>query len=357
MPDVNIELRVGGRIFGGWKDASVTRSIKAFAGTFTLGITDNWSGIGPLTINAGDECRLLINGQTIITGYADSIENSIDAESHTITVSGRDKTADLVDCSAICGQGEVKGQDLLGLAQLLAQPFGVNVKAETDVGSTFTNFSIQPGETVFDALERAAKLRGLLLSTDGLGNLVIQKVGASQADGAVVQGENVKRAALSVDTKDRFSAYYVKAQTSGSDESNGATVAHVKAQSTDENVSRYRPLVIVAEDKATTADAEKRAQWEAAVRAANAEKVTATVQGFEQKSGGALWTINQLVKVSLPILGIEQEMLIGEVQFSMSDGSGSETQLTLQRAEAFIPEPIILKTKGGSGGDGGSEEW
>lgn len=342
MADAGVELSVGGSIYAGWKSASVTRSIRGFSGAFSLSVTDNWTGQGPAVIRPGDLCELRINGTAVVTGYVDSLDNSIDDNSHTITVAGRDKTADLVDCSAITGQGELLNQDLLAIAQALAAPYGVEVKSETAPGAAFTNFSIQPGESVFSALDRGGKLRGVLFTTDGSGALVLTRVGVKRASGALVEGKNVKSFQLSADTKDRYARYVVKAQRGGTDESHGADAAQVRAEATDATVSRSRTLVIIAEDQASVEDARRRAEWEASTRAANSMSVKASVQGFEQSEGGALWDINQLVSVDFPSIGIRQGMLISEITMR-SDDSGRRTDFVLVRPDAFLPQPVVPK--------------
>lgn len=342
MADLPVELYVGGQIYGGWKTMNLVRSIRALSSVFSLDITDNWTGKGPLVIKAGDACQLKIGDEAVVTGYVDEYENTIDSGSHTIHVSGRDKTADIVDCTAIVGQGEVLNQDLLAIAKAVAGPFGVEVKSEVDAGSAFSNFSIQPGETGFAVLDRAGRLRGRIFTADGKGALVLTQVGVKRARGALVEGKNAKAWSLRLDTKERFSKYVVKAQHGGTDADNGATAAHVMAEASDATMGRYRPLVIIAEDQASIADALIRAQWEAKTRAANAATVQVTVQGYEQLDGGPLWTINELVPVELPSIGIKQDLLISEVTMKLDDG-GRTTQLTLVRPDAFLPEPVVQK--------------
>ncbi len=343
MADMGVELSVGGQTYGGWKLMQVMRSIKALAGGFTLGVTDNWTGTGPLIIRPGDLCTLKIGGETVITGYVDVLTNALDAGGHAIVVQGRDKTADFVDCSAVVGQGEILGQDLAAIAGAMAAPFGVEVKAEVAAGAAFQNFSIQPGETVFNALDRAAKLRGLLFTSDGTGALVLTRIGVKRAGGALVEGKNIKQIQLSADVKERFSEYLVRAQSTGTDENHGSAAAHVKAEARDATVGRYRPLVVIAEDQANTADALLRAEWEAMTRAANSVTVQVTVQGFEQSDGGSLWAINELVALDSPTMGLKQAMLVSEIVMQMSENGGRETQLTLVRPDAFLPEPVVKK--------------
>lgn len=344
MAETDFQLIVNGSVYGGWKSAQVVKSVKAFSSSFSLDVTDNWTGIGELIIKPGDICSLKINGNTVITGYVDSVVNAIEAESQTISVAGRDKTADLVDCAAVVGTGEQLNRNIFEIAKVLAEPLGVTVKLDSgvDAGAPFVNFSIQPGETVFEALTRAAKLRGMLWSTDGLGNLLLTKAGKTKAEGALILGENVKSLEINLDAKERYSEYIVKAQVSGTDEMNSAQASQIMAKATDATVVRKRPLIIIAEDQATTADAKKRAEWEAKTRAANAVIVTAKVAGFEQTQEGRLWDVNELVYVKSELQGLEEVLLVSDITMSMSN-TGSETELKLIRQDAFEPEPVVTK--------------
>ncbi len=341
-PDV--ALFVNGQKYEGWTDASVKRSVKAIAGEFNLSVTDNWSGSGPVFfISIGDEAQVKIGDEVLVTGYVEEIQNSIDATSHTVSVSGRDKTGDLVDCSAIYKSGEIKNADLLKIAQLLTEPFGLTVQADTDVGAPFPSFVVKTGETVFESLERASRLRGVLLSSDGLGNVVITKLGKDKAQTSLIEGQNIKQASLILDVKERFSEYFVKAQMKGTDHVYGKHVSQVKGDSSDPVVKRYRPLVVLAEQQANTAESVKRTQWEAAVRAANSSKVNVTVQGFEQNENGPLWHLNDLVYFESKTLSLKQEFLIADVEMKISSSSGRETIMTLQKPDAFIPKPEVEK--------------
>jgi len=342
LPDVS--LFVNGQKYEGWTEASVKRSVKAIAGEFNLSVTDNWGGTGSVFfISIGDEAQVKIGDDVLVTGFIEEIQNSIDASGHTVSVSGRDKSADLVDCSAIYKSGEIKNADLLKIAQLLTEPFGLSVRAETDVGAPFPGFVIKTGETVFEAMDRAARLRGVLFSSDGLGNIVITKLGKNKTQTSLIESQNVKQANLSLDTKERFSEYFVKAQMKGTDQTHGKHVSQVKGDASDPVIKRYRPLVIIAEQQANLAESKKRAQWEAAVRAANASKVSVTVQGFEQNESGPLWQVNEIVYFESKTLGLKQELLIADIEWKISGSSGRETVMTLQKPDAFIPKPKVEK--------------
>lgn len=130
-----VELRVNGAFYGGWKTIRIERGIEQIAGTFELSVTDRWAEQSAVRqINPGQPCEVRIDEAVVITGYVDTVAPQYDKQQHTITVSGRDKTGDLVDCSAIHKSGQWSGRKLDQIAADLCQPFGITVFRNTDVG-------------------------------------------------------------------------------------------------------------------------------------------------------------------------------------------------------------------------------
>lgn len=162
----DLELLVNGRRYGGWTSIGVTRAVDASSGAFTVALTERWeSGVGaaaqvePWPILPGDKCEVRLAGVPMVVGYVDIFRPSFSATDHTINIQGRDRTSDLIDCSAVHTPDEWKNIDLLAFAKILAKPFGVNVSAEVDVGKPFPVCKLQQGETAFEAIERHARQR------------------------------------------------------------------------------------------------------------------------------------------------------------------------------------------------------
>ena len=71
---IDCRLYVNGKIFGGWTDVSIQQSMSSVAGAFSIGLTERWAGrTESWAIPAGAQCRVEIGGQTVITGYVDSV--------------------------------------------------------------------------------------------------------------------------------------------------------------------------------------------------------------------------------------------------------------------------------------------
>jgi len=342
-PDV--ELKVNGRVFSGWQSVSIERSIDSLAGGFSLAVSDRWNGQEkPWQIVEGDECTLSANGQIVITGYVDQRSISYGSEEHTLEVSGRDKAADLVDCSAILDTWEFAAQRVDKIVSAVAAPFGISVKTAPGfaVPSAREKFAVNHGETVYEVIERACRLGGVLTMSDGRGGLIVTRTPAGRATTALVEGKNIKSASGSYDTAERFARYVVAAQSAGTDSAFGADVAQVQAVARDANVRAARALLIRGEGNMTLGQAQERANWEATVRAARAGTASVVVQGWTQESG-ALWPLNVLVPVRSPFLGIDSDMLISGTHITLDDAGGSITEITLARPDAFTPEPFIPK--------------
>lgn len=344
----SLVLIVNGIDFAGWTAARVTRGIEAVAGNFELEVSDRWPGQQtPWPIFEEDECSLELAGVPVITGFVDRRTLTYGADEHRLSVSGRDRTGALVDCSAELRQWEFRGVPLLRLAQRLSEPFTIPVTLQSNlpVPPPPAALSVDPGDTAFDAIEEACRMAGVLPVCDGAGGLELTRAGSTRCSTALVEGENILAASADYDFSRRFARYVVSGQHAGSDSLSGETAASVKASARDENVRRRdRVLLIRPEGNATYAYAKQRAAWEATVRAARSRKARIAVQGWLQDDG-TLWPVNALVHVRSPFLGIDEELLITQATYSLTETDGTITELTLMPAAAFTPEPVVPRRR------------
>lgn len=346
MADI-VTLTVNGRAWSGWESMTVSRSMEALAASFSLQLTDRWEPEGEqLIVSPDSPCTIALGGDVVVTGYVDDVDIGLADGTHTLSVRGRDASADMVDCSAVHQPGEWAGVSLSDIAAKLAAPFQVRVSPGIVSPERFEKFAIQPGETAYTALERACRLRGVLPMADGLGGIVLAKPATDRATEALVEGQNVLEESVHFSRRDRYSHYMVRGQNAGSDDTSGEAVAHVSGAATDAALTRYRPLLVTAEGRATKLTARNRARYEAVVRAGRSAEVSVSVAGWRQ-GDGSLWPVNALVSVLLPTLRVSCDLVITSVEFSLS-GSGSTTQLTLRRPDAFAdesafaqPEPVV----------------
>jgi len=322
---------------------SVAKSMTQISGSFSVNISDRWrQENAQWPLKPGKNVGVYVGKQQIINGYIDSLNANFDASTRTITLTGRDKTGDLVDCSVIDPPGEFRGLNLQELAKRFLSPFGIQLKVETDIGAAFDPFTIKQGESVFEALSRAAKIRGVLLISDENGDLVLTRRGSRKSNTALVQGVNILKGSVNYDNSKRFSNYFIKGQTAGTDEFHGKNAASSRGTAQDTGIVRYRPLLVIGETSLNTTESQKRAEWEASVRAAEGVTLDIEVAGW-QKRDGTLWKVNELVDVDCKMLGITSEMLMNNITFTKSNSGGTVSQMSLGRQDAFEPESVIEK--------------
>lgn len=326
-------LTVNGRIYDGWTDVRIRRGIDQISGAFALTVSERRpSSTSARPIKRGDKCSVAVEGTTLITGYVDDVLVQYDSRQHSLQIIGRDATGDLVDCSAMNLPGRWENRNLVQIAQALCKPFGIKVCAEVGTGDNFRAFALQPGETVFEAIERMCRLRGVLPVSNGLGALLITRAGSSKVPVRLVQGENILAAAGQLSWRQRHSFYVVKGQDSGFDQSTPEQNSGPKGEATDPGVTRYRPLMIVSENPANSAQLKERALWEASVRRGRSAVARITVQGWQHVKG--LWQPNQLVGVTSEWLQLEGDLLIYAVTM-IKDGDGTRTDLEVCSPSAF----------------------
>lgn len=349
-----VELLVDEFRYPGWKGIRVTNSIESIAGSFSLDTSDRW-GEDPWAIMEGNACKVLVDGNVLIDGYIDKRDLSSSASSRTLVYSGRDRAAQLVDCSAIVDAGTVsKGKwtftnvDVYELAVAITRPFGLRVSIQAGLGKLLTKNAkivMHPGDTYFEVISRVAAAANVLVVSDGAGGILITRTGTERTS-PLVEGMNILGASVTYDASQRFRTYMISSQIPGSDDNDGET-SHILASATDEDVQIENRTLLIKPDKSYDAkDAKKRADWEARIRAAKAEQVSVTVQGWYQPNG-KLWPINAVTHVRAPrLIGVDGDMLISQRELSVNEG-GKITQLSLVRPDAFTPEPAATVKPGG----------
>lgn len=339
-----ILLRVGAARFGGWTELSVTRSMRAGAGSFAFGVSER-NPVDPteIPIRKGDRAEVLLGNTPIVSGWIDQRQARGDASGHEIRFAGRDATADLVDCSHAVEPSEWRGRALPAIARAIAEPFGIPVSADVDTGGAFRVFKTEPGEEAFAAIKRAAAHRAVVPIADGAGGLLLTRASTERLPFELRRGVNIQSASATHSDRERHSLVRVIGQQRESTEAFEVPVedaAEVVGEASDPGIGRYRPLVVVAEEPGTRDQFADRAAWEVAERRGRGLSATIGVPGWEHPAGP--WRPNVRVRVVDSLLAIRGDMLVTDVTYSLDD-AGRRTELVLAPPEAWalraVPEP------------------
>lgn len=369
-----IALSIGGAIFDEWTRVEVTRSLDDISAGFSVELRDaarsmaSWPFASLVALrNSPDrwsEVTLSIDGQPVLVGWIDEIDPHADEGEVSVTVTGRDKSGDLVDCAAtVDGPAEFRNVTVLQVAKKICEPFGITVKADVDVGAPFDRVAIDPGETAMSAIEKLARQRALVVTSDGIGGLVLTQTGKQRAAGALIFPGNVKGSSAASRAQERFSEYVVKGQaekaaggrttstyldataepltTDPADraakqaarEEAGVTIA---GRAKDEEVRRYRPIVSLGRTQLDAKSAQKQADWMMRTARGRSDEIEHVVRDYG--IAGALWRPNTLSLVDDSFLSVHRDMLIAVVTYAYDEG-GSSTRLRLTGPEAYDLEP------------------
>lgn len=343
------------RTLSGWQEIRVTRGIEILPSSFEISMTEKYGSdlADEIDVQAGDYCEVLLGGDLVLTGWVDQWLGSIADGMHSITLIGRGKCADLVDCAAVHDGYQISNAPVLFIAQELCEPFGVKVSLApgSNQGDPVEQLVILAGETPYDLIERVCRYRGLLMYDTPDGNLLLSGIGSGRAASGFEQGVNIERADVGFRSNVQFSDYYALYQ--GLDlfsDAGGAPnqIAHV----VDNTVQRYRPRVILSENVVGgAAIAQQRADWENARRYGRSYAVMLTTDTWRD-SKGVLYTPNTYAGFCLPGLHLGMWMgkppkpqfvtwVISEVTYRRGR-DGTHADLTLMPPEAFLQQPIQL---------------
>lgn len=333
-------LRINGNAWYGWTAMRISAGIDRLARDFEVQVTRRASEKGELLdavstgIQQGDRVEVLIGRDLVLTGYVDAKPVSYDARNITRSIRGRSRTGDLIDSAATVRQ--FRGQTPQQIAAALCQPFGVSVFGAAGQ-SPISDFSVDWGEAVAEAIDRMMQQQRLLAYDDANGDLHFGAVGALRATTPLVYGKNILSCSAPQDQSDCHSEYRVAGQRAGTDDDFGESSSTKVSHKVGGKVGRYRPLLIKQPGQASVASCRAMCEFEARRREAKAREATYTVRGWRQESG-ALWLPNMVVSVTDPHNDFAgDELVIAEVEYSRTD-SGTIATLRVGPADAYLPD-------------------
>jgi len=214
-------VRVAGRVLTTWTSCEVGRDLADIAGSFRIRYLDEVRSAALLgdtppdytAIQDRDPVEISINGQVVLKGWVDDINLTADEHTAEAIISGRDVTGDLVDCSANpTGPGEYRQIRLESLVGHLTNPYRITLDQQVETGAPFTLVALEPGDTVMDAIEHHARQRGVLVTSDGIGGIVLTQAGTTRASDSLTFPGNVRGVEIRKSARNRHSDVWVKGQ-------------------------------------------------------------------------------------------------------------------------------------------------
>lgn len=315
----------------------------------------------PLPFKGGEECRVLVSDQLVLTGFIEVIDVSYDGTDHVIDISGRSKTADLLD-SSLDQFDDLRGGEL-SLKQLIEAVLfhlDMSIKVIDQVEPALFNSAEdiaapEPGDNAFQFIEKYAKKRQVLLTDDPNGNIVIAKNSGERAAGSVqhiigADDNNVVSATFSFDITGRFNFHKVSSALSfpalnDAGDTSISSAVNQSGQRIDSDIRIGRQLIIVPDASASDENCRKRAGWEAALRRARGLVYSAEVDGFRVGGDiGNIWELNKIYQIVDDFVGKNETMLSNAIVFSQDVPNGNSTKLQFVGGNSYTlllePDPL-----------------
>jgi prophage tail gpP-like protein len=348
-------LQINNTTYTNFKSMSVSRDMESISGGFSF-TGSTYTG-GNFPIPRGAFCVASIGKFKLVSGYVDKINVGYSSDSHDITVSGRDRTQDIVD-STIDNSIELLAPiSLENVIKRVLSYLNINdIKIINQVQglqpySKGDLISAEIGQGAFDFLDQYCRKRAVFLTADGEGNIIITRGEGIKTNAQLVHiisnttGNNVLNATVDYDDSKRFNLYTFKSQVNTSSLNSLNTnvspqnIVSVKATVDDSLVRKTRKYVKKAEKSSTQSDLQDRALWERNIRGARSAVYTCNVNGFYLPDRTDIWKPLQLVKVIDEYANVNDELIVVSVQYSLDISGGSKTQLKLAPKIAYNLRP------------------
>lgn len=340
QPEV-VTVVVDGYALQGWQGVNISRSIEEAAIGFELEASNpEWSADG-MRLRRGKQIEIYTTpegefgefdpggGDLLCTGYVDTYSSSMSAGSHRVQVTGRSKAADAIDCEPVKHEtGRVENKDLVGVAKEFDE-WGLAFDALAAL-PMIPEVQRQPGETMFQTLEREARRIGVFMTGQPDGSVQIAKGPGPRHAGALILGEEpFERYQLT----DRLSLGFSECTVRGQ-QSLGVDDEAMRQEEKAENgeYGRHRPLLLENEGSDPKEDLKGRAQWELDRRNGAQLSLRISVATWRD-DGSAIWEPRRLIYVSIPFEQIEQDFAIQSLELVQitgeGEGAGTSAELTL----------------------------
>lgn len=339
----------------GWLEVNVDQGFDKASGVARITMSEQ-PGV-PMPMKLGYKATVLIDGRPVITGHVHDFQGEHDHGSHTMTVTIRDQTQDMIDSTV--GPG-LKLKSPITLKQMAEQTLKTMGLGHIKVIEKIATEPFKDGEHVdaalddrgFAFLDRWAQKRQVLLTTDGAGNLVIDRNQKRRGAGALVSLHedsplnNVLRSSFRNSDQDRHNKTAIAGQKSPNDqdfwESKGKDFDLGQAGPLQKNWGEADDTQVRPERKLHGRGAKglsgqspkKAAKWRSNIAKARGFQYTATVQGF-YGAPGWLWWPGYIVPVTDAHWEIAADLLITDVRFKRTWSGGSTTEVSLTLPDGF----------------------
>lgn len=337
-------IEANGQIYSNWKTVEVENiSNEAPLVRFNF-IASEKSGRGAsfanIKLKPGDKVTVKLAGIPVVNDGLVMVRNAaFDAGMHQIQISGHDKSGTLIHNDVPLKGNQFKKSTFEQIAKKVLKPHGISLRmknAGKDSEKKFADIAAIPGESVYDFVDRLARMRNLHLWASGDGTVHAGHM-ESGSGAELVEGRNILAASCVLNGQQSAGDVIVPGQSRGDDNVSDEDARKPAAKSGTKTLnSENNKRIVVPESAGDADDMRIRADREAAEIAGSMIEAVIFVQGWFKPSGG-LWEAMQPVTVDSPSLLLSPSTKLGiqRLSFTQDQHGGTRTALGIVREAAL----------------------
>lgn len=321
-----LTLRVNGKDWVGFTSASFELSETDPVPTFTLASTQLPEAFNNAAIGQ-NLLEVFAGRQLLVTGYATEVAvNAAPSTGRVITVRGAGKLVDLVRASVEGSFTDTTGDVVI---REILKPFGLTMVDQGVNWNRIVAYTIATGQSALGAIYETLQLQQATCTATPSGELFIRGAKSSRSPTAASNGyANFKSYSVKWKPAAAYSSIsYVAQDPLGPDGESQPSLFNL-AQSTDENVQRFRPLLRGLGPYADAGGLREATEKAVLRQSGEDHELNVSVTGWRRKNGDLL-TPGTVVAVQLPDEGIDGRYTIQTATLTQDPEQGTNAQLRM----------------------------
>ncbi|HEY2243457.1 MAG TPA: hypothetical protein VGH47_04435 [Xanthobacteraceae bacterium] len=296
----------------------------------------------------GEQVIIKLGGATVVNGFILTRQVAYDANRHGIELFGAGYTEPWSRSSIYNETGNYDGMSFEQAARKAMKGFPVDLKVIGTLDATpFDKLQHQPGERLWDFMERIARPCGVIMGSDPFGSfLAIGDHGFPVVNTNLIEGQNIKKCQYSLTMKHLYQVAQVNAQAPASDDNSGTAASQLTGKWGGTGIPGTINITPADQPVKTLAEVIQRAKNESKWLEGTYLDISITVQGWYRDPVSLWWPLTNVL-IDSPMLPFKDVLKIHTVTFTQDSQNGTQTQIDFklpwalndQHADVSTPMP------------------
>lgn len=337
-----IRLLLSGFECTDWDEVVIDSQIDVPADGWSMTLFNPPVGHLPQQVKAGVKAEIYYGNELVLTGIVDRLTEAVSRSGRALQITGRDMVGQLIDCSV-----PIKNSRQVNLSTLLEQFVLADLSSIFETVRVQDNnwlknkVTVEPSESLYDAISKAAQVTGQFVWFDPSDGLQIGdpfKFAEQNIQTLKLMRSGLDNNVISMSYEEDVSNIFNEIKILSQDEKGGA----ISASTTANTPYSFKRFKIV-----TMSDIETQAEAQAAINKIqhdnDLEAYTLTTVVPDWTIGGQVWKTGGQINLQTDVLirANATWVVIGRT-LKLSRNNGKTTELKLKRKGDWA-QPLIYK--------------